>query len=75
MQSEHGLPVLEQQHTSLGGPSSSTTQASAVDNFPVSIEIHESAIKNTFRTFIIPNQIIEQDLIDFMTLKKMKFKV
>ena len=44
-------------------PFSSTTQASAVDNFPVSIEVHESAMKNKLRTFIIPNQIIEQDLI------------
>ena len=70
MQSEHGLPVLDQQLTSLSNPSSSITQASDIDNFPASIEVHESAMKNTLMTFIIPNQNIEHDLIEFMTLKK-----
>ena len=76
MQSENGLPVLNQQLTSLSNPSSSITQASDIDNFPASIDVHESAMKNTLMTFIIPNQNIEHDLIDFMTLKKkMRFKV
>ena len=47
MQSEHGLPVLNQQLTSLSNPSSSITQANDNDNFPASIEVHESAMKNT----------------------------
>ena len=38
--------------------------------FPASIEVHESAMKNTLMTFIIPNQNIEHNLIEFMTLKK-----
>ena len=70
MQLEHGLSVMDQQLTSLSNPSSSTTQASDIDNFPASIEVHESAMKNTLMTFIIPNQNIEHDLIEFMTLKK-----
>ena len=70
MQSEHGLPLLDQQLTSLSNPPSSITQASDIDNFAASIEVHESAMKNTLMTFIIPNQNIEQDLIEFMTLKK-----
>ena len=53
MQSEHELPVLYQQYTSLSNPSSSTTQASDIGNFPASIEAHESAMKNTLMTFII----------------------
>ena len=70
MQSEHGLPVLDQQLTSLSNPSSSITQASVIDNFPASIEVHELAMKNRLMTFIIPNQNIEHDLIELMTLKK-----
>ena len=60
MQSEHGLPILDQQLTSLSNPSSSITQASDIDNFPASIEVHESAMKNTLMTFMIPNQNIER---------------
>ena len=75
LQSEHGLPVLDQQLTSLNNPSTSITQASDIDNFPAAIEVHESATKNTLMTFIIPNQNVEHDLIEFMTLKKMRFKV
>ena len=63
MQSEHWLPVLDQQLTSLSNSSSSITQASDIYNFPASIEVHESAMKNTLMTFIIPNQNIEHDLI------------
>ena len=46
-QSEHGLPALNQQLTSLSNPPSSTTKASDIDNFPASFEVHESAMKNT----------------------------
>ena len=70
MQSEHGLPVLDQQLTSLSNSSSSITHANDIDNFPASIEVHESAMKNTLMNFIIPNQKIERNLIEFMTLKK-----
>ena len=68
MPSEHGLPVLDQQLTSPCNLSSSIIQASDIDNFPASIEVHESAMKNTLMTFIFPNQNI--DFIEFMTLKK-----
>ena len=70
MQSEHGLPVLDQHNTSLSNPSSLTTQASDIDNFPASIEVNESAMKNMLMTFLIPNQNLEHDLIEFLTLKK-----
>ena len=69
MQSEHGLHVLDQQLTSLSNPSSSITQTSEIDNFPASIEVHESAMRNTLMTFFIPNQNIEHDLIEFRTIK------
>ena len=75
MQSEHWLPVLDQQLTSLSNSSSSIKQASDIDNFPASIEVHESAMKNRLMTFIIPNQNIEHDLFEFMTLKKTRFKI
>ena len=75
MQSEHWLPVLDQQLTSLSNSSSSIKQASDIDNFPASIEVHESAMKNTLMTFIIPNQNIEHDLFEFMTLKKTRLKI
>ena len=70
MQSEHGLPFLDQQHTSLSNPSSSTTQASDIDNFSASIEFHQSAMINTLMTFTIPNQNNKHDLSEFMTLRK-----
>ena len=69
-QSMGNLFWLDQQLTSLSNPSSSTTQTSGIDNFPASIEVHESAMKNTLMTFVIPNQNIEHDLIELMTLKK-----
>ena len=70
MQSEHGLPVLDQQFTSISNPSSSITQTSDIDNFSASIEVQDSALKNTLKTFIFPNQNIEHYLIKFMTLIK-----
>ena len=74
MQSEHGLPVFDQQHTSLSNPSSSTSQASNIDHFPVVIELHESAIKNKLMTFVILNHNTERDLIEFTTLKKIEIR-
>ena len=47
MQSEYGPPVLDQEHSSLSNPCSSTTQASGIDNFPASVEVHESAMKKS----------------------------
>ena len=76
LQSEHGLSVLDRQLTLFSIPSSSITRASDIDNFSASIEAHESAMKNTLMTFTIPNQNIEHDLNEFMTLKKkLKFIV
>ena len=74
MQSEHGLPVLDQEHSSLSNPCSSTTQAGDIDNFPASIEVHESVMKKTLTTFFITDQNIEHDLIKLMKTKTIKIQ-
>ena len=51
MQSEHGPPVLFQEHSSLSNPCRSTTQVSGIANFPASIELHESAMKKKVNDF------------------------
>ena len=53
---------------------SGTTQASDIDHFPVSIEVHESAIQNNLMTFVILNYNTEHDLIEFTTLKKIEIR-
>ena len=65
MQSEHGLPVLDQQITSLSNPSSSITQTSDIDNFPASIEVQDSAMKNTLMSFFFPTKMLNVILSNF----------
>ena len=52
MQSELALPNFDHQHTTFSDPSSFTTQKSEIENFPASIEVHESAMKNTILNFL-----------------------